>query len=72
MVNPLSVRDAESIVRTVLRDYGLDLRIDDVAYRNGRWEIVLRANHTEIQHLSLPPNTPHGLRQALMSALEIE
>jgi hypothetical protein len=72
MAHALTVRDIESIVRSVLRDYGLGMTLDSVAPHEDGWEIVLRSSPAETVSLTLGPNSPHGLRRALMEALEID
>ena len=68
----VTAHDVERIVQSVLRDYGLRMRIHDVGRLTDSWDIVLDRRDGSALHIAVATSSPHGVRRALMSALKID
>jgi hypothetical protein len=64
--------DIETIVQSVLRDYGVAMTIQEIGSGSGFWNVVLRQRSGTALRITLGPNSPHGFRRAVMRALDID
>lgn len=68
----VTAHDVERIVQSVLRDYGLRMRLHDVGQLTDSWDVVLARRDGSALHIAVAANSPHGVRRTVMSALKID
>jgi hypothetical protein len=68
----MRAHDIETIVQSVLRDYGVAMTIQEIGGASGMWNVVLRQRTGTAFRITLAPNSPHGFRRAVMLALNID
>jgi hypothetical protein len=72
MVTSVTAHDIERIVQSVLRDYGVAFTLQEIAGGSDVWDVVLKQGTGRPLHIMLAPNSPHGVRRAVMTALKVD
>ena len=71
MPSDVTAQDVARIARSVLRQYGLRMRLREVTGLDNSWDVVLESRD-DAQHITVTANSAHDVRRAVMTALKID
>jgi hypothetical protein len=72
MLSGVTAHDVKRIVHSVLRDYGLRMRLREVTRLENSWDVVLGSRDDATQHITVAANSAHEVRRAVMTALKVD
>lgn len=71
MLNGVTAQDVERIVHSVLREFGLRMRLREVTRLEGSWNVVV-GSADNAQRITVSANSAHEVRRAVMTALRVD